>query len=374
MKFSGVIGQEDIKRRLVQMAEEDRIPHALMLCGNTGCGTLALAFAFASYVLGEREEGTNPHVEAMLQTLQHPDLHFIYPVIRPPKTPSDRKITSDDYIRQWQKLLSETPYFNFEEWLGRMKADNQQAIIFAAEGDILAHKMSFKSSQGGYKAVIIWLPERMHPAFANKILKLLEEPPSQTLFLLVSEEPQAILETIRSRVQRIDIKRIDDEAMAGALMSKRGIEQAVAVQVARVVHGDWLRAVEVLDSENEKREFLEYFMSIMRTAYKRDTKAMKKWTETVSGLGREKQRRFLTYVAEQFRENFIYNFSCKQLNYMTAAEESFSRNFARFINEANVRDMLRLTDRTMAAIGQNANPKMQFFDFALQITVFLRRK
>ncbi len=374
MKFSEVIGQDEIKERLLQMAKERQIPHALMLCGNGGSGILTLAVAFASYLLGQREEYTNPNTEAMLSTFQHPDLTFIYPVIRPPKTPSDRKITSDDYIRQWTKLLSETPYFRFEEWLARMNAENQQAIIFAAEGDILAHKMSLKSSQGGYKIVIIWLPERMHTVFANKILKLLEEPPEQTLFILVSEEPKMLLETIRSRVQRIDVKRISDEAVAEALVSRRGLGETDARHIARVARGDWLRATEISDSTNEKKEFHEQFVVLMRTAWKRDTKAMKKWTDSIAAYGREKQRRFLTYIAEQLRENFIYNFSCKQLVYMTDEEENFSRNFARFVNETNVMNMLQTTDRTMTAIGQNANAKMQFFDFALQMTVMLSGK
>ncbi len=374
MKFSEVIGQEKLKKRLLEMADRARVPHALMLCGAGGSGTLALAVAFASYLLGQREEGTGANVEAMISTFQHPDLHFIFPVIRPAKTPSDRKVTSDDFFRQWSGLLSETPYFGFGEWLSRMEAENQQAVIFAAEGDALAHKLSLKPSQGGYKVVVIWQPERMHEVFANKILKILEEPPSQTVFILVSEDARALLDTIRSRVQRIDVGRISDEDVEEALVLRRGLERETARRVARVAHGDWLKAVEILDSENENAGFHEHFVSLMRTAYKRDTKEMKRWTDTVSALGREKQKRFLRYAAGQIRENHAYNFREKSIVYMTGTEEEFARNFARFINPTNAVEMLSLIDRTAAAIAQNANPKMQFFDFALKITLLLRRK
>lgn len=374
MLFSEVIGQEGVKQRLLQMATQDKVPHAIMLCGASGHGSLALALAFASYLLGERDGSTNANIKAMLATFQHPDLHFIFPVIRPAGTSSDRKITSDDFARQWQQLLAEMPYFNFEEWLSRMGAANQQAQIPAAEGDSINHKLSLKASQQGYKTCIIWLPERMNVTFANKILKLLEEPPQQTVFIMVCEEPRMLLDTIRSRVQRIDVHRIADEDIYNALLSRRGLDDSVARRMTRMAAGNWLRAIELLDTSNEKHQFLDMFKMLMRMAYKRDTRRMKKWAETVSDFGREKQRRLLAYISRQVRENFMYNFAREELVYLTEEEEAFSQNFARFINENNVIDMQNLIDRTIRAIGQNANAKMQFFDFALQITVMINRK
>lgn len=374
MKFQEVIGQEDIKHRLLQMVSGDKIPHALMFCGASGYGGLALALAFASYLLGEREDNTNPNVQAMLAKFQHPDLHFVFPVIRPAGASSDKKIKSDEFFRQWTDLLVDSPYFSFEEWLNCIGAENQQAQIFAAEGDVLTHKLSLKSSQGGYKVCIIWLPERMHTVFANKILKLLEEPPHKTVFLMVGEEPQLLLETIRSRVQRIDIKRIADDDIAYALQQKRGLAPDMAQRVARISTGDWLKAVEFLDSSSEKHQFHDMFMMLMRMAYRRDTKGMKKWGDVVAAFGREKQRRMLKYFSSQIRENFMYNFQQPELIYMTENEEEFSHNFARFINEANVVEIQELIDRTIRAIGQNANPKMQFFDFALSMIVLIIRK
>lgn len=374
MKFSEIIGQEDIKQRMMLMASEDRVPHAMMLCGAPGYGTLALAVAYASYLLGEREEGTNANVEAMLRTFQHPDLHFVYPVVKPSGSSSDSNVTSDSFAKPWQELLGESPYFTFEEWLSRMGTENQQAGIFAAQSDALVHKLSLKSSQGGYKVCVMWMPERMNDTFANKVLKLLEEPPQMTVFILVSDEPHKMLETIRSRVQRIDVKRIDDESMIAALAQRRGIEGDMAQRVAHVACGDWLKAVEFLDTANEKRQFHDMFVLLMRMAYQRDTMGMKKWADASASFGREKQNRMLSYFSDQIRENFMYNFGRPELVYMTEEEEAFSKNFARFISEANVIEIQLLIDKTIKAIGQNANGKMHFFDFALKMIVLIKRR
>lgn len=374
MKFSEVIGQHEISKRMIQMVADEKVPHALMLCGPAGCGKLAVALAMASYLLGDRDESANANAVAMLAKFQHPDLHFVYPVIRPAGTSSEKKITSDDFTRQWTSLLTETTYFSFEEWLNRMEAVNQQAQIFAAEGDVITHKLSLKSSQGGYKVCLIWLLERMHTTFANKILKLLEEPPAQTVFILVSEEPHLLLETIRSRVQRIDLRRIDDEDIEKALMAKRGLDAGNAHRITRIANGNWLKAKEMLDASNENNQFLDMFIMLMRMAYARNTKGMKKWTDTVSAFGREKQRRMLKYFSLQVRENFMTNFGNPQLTYQTEEEETFSKNFARFINEANVIEIQELIDHTIRAIGQNANAKMQFFDFALKMIVLIIKK
>jgi len=373
MKFSEVIGQQEAKQRLMRMVADEKVPHAMMLCGPAGCGKLALAIAMASYLLGEREEGSPANVSAMLSKLQHPDLHFVFPVIRPAGTSSDRKITSDDFMRQWTELCLQTPYFSFEEWLTQMDAANQQAQIFAAEGDNLTHKLTLKSSQGGYKVCVMWLPERMHTTFANKILKLLEEPPTMTVFIMVSEEPHLLLETIRSRVQRIDIKRIDDEDVEKALINQRGLDGDMAHRIARLANGNWLRACEHLDASNENHQFLDMFIMLMRMAYSRNTKGMKKWSETVATFGREKQRRMLKYFSVQFRENFMSNFHQSELNYQTQEEEEFSVKFGRFINESNIIEIQELIDRTMRAIGQNANAKIEFFDYALSMIILIRR-
>ena len=381
MQFSEVIGQQEAEGRLLQLVEEGRVPHALMLTGPMGSGKMALALAFASYLLGERHEGKsllqNPamvaNAEAMLRKWQHPDLHFTFPVIRPKGTSGDRKIVSDDFAREWQELLSEGPYFTMDQWMRRMNAENQQATIYEAESDALNHKLNMKSSQGGYKVSVVWLPERMNLTSANKLLKLLEEPPRQTVFLLVSEEPEQLLETIRSRVQRFDIHRIDTADIARALVGRRAIGEEDARRIARAAAGNWLKALEELDAGNENRQFFDLFVILMRKAYMRDLRELKQWTETVYGFGREKQRRMLTYFMRMVRENFMYNFRQPGIVYMTQEEEAFARNFARFINERNVVEITDMLQHAIRDIMQNANAKIQLFNMAMKMIIYLRR-
>lgn len=383
MKFSDVIGQEEAINRLRQLVEEQRVPSTMMLCGPSGCGKMALAMAFASYLLGERDGEksllSDPmairNAEAMLKNWEHPDLHFTYPVIKPAGVSADHKMISDDFTREWHEMIAESQYFFIDNWLAKMDAANQQAIIGAGESDELTRKMSLKSSQGGYKVSIIWLPERMNAECANKLLKLLEEPPHQTVFIMVSEEPELLLDTIKSRTQRIDIKKIDDDAIEKALTERRGLNQDVAHRIARIANGNWMRALENLDAGNENRQFLDMFIMLMRLSYQRNIKELKKWSEIAStNYGREKQRRMLNYFSRMVRENFMYNFQQAELCYMTQEEEDFSSKFARFINEANVIEISELLQKARRDIGQNANGKIVFFDLALQMIVLLIRK
>ncbi len=367
MTFSDVIGQEECKQRLLQMVQEDRLPHAIMLCGPSGVGKLAIAIAFASHLLGEDN--------AMVRKLEHPDLHFTYPTIKLPSMGADHKPISDDFARDWHYLLmQEGPYFSMDQWLLAIGAENQQAIITAGESDELVRKLSLKSSQGGYKVSVIWLPERMNIECANKLLKLIEEPPQQTVFLMACEEPDKLLETIRSRVQRIDVKRLPTDVIRQALIERRGIDEQQAQRLARLANGSWLKALQELQSGTENEQFLDLYILLMRQAYRRDVRSLKGWSETMASFGREKQKRFLQYFLHMTRESFMYNFHQPELSYMTQAEEDFTRNFARFINEANILPITDLDSLAIRDIGQNANAKIVFFHLALQMIVLLIQK
>lgn len=378
MKFADVIGQDKIKQRLVQLSKGDRLPHALMLCGPAGSGKLSLALAFASYLLceGNKDEGeacgSCPQC-AMLRKWEHPDLHFSFPVIRPAGTSSEHKMSSDDFIQEWREMLCKSTYITMDNWLTAMDAANQQALMGVGESDVLIRKLSLKSSQGGYKISVIWLPERMNGECANKLLKLLEEPPAQTLFLMICEDPEQLLDTIRSRAQRIDVKRIDTSAVEEALQRLRGIEPAMAHRLARVAHGSWTKAIGELDANSENRQFLDMFIMLMRLAYMRNIKDLKKWSEAVASYGREKQRRMLVYFARMVRENFVYNFRVSELTYMTEEEEAFAKKFSPFINERNIVEISELINLSIRDIGQNANAKMVFFDFALRTIMLLKQ-
>ena len=377
--FEQVIGQREVQERLMQMVNEGRLPHAIMLCGPQGAGKLALAVGFAKVLLAEKVSSMftdmPEYVESpMLKNLEHPDLHFTYPTIKLSSMGSDHKPISDDFAREWHELMIASPYFTMNEWLEQMGGENQQAIITAGESDELVRKLSLKSSQGGYKVSLIWLPERMNIECANKILKLLEEPPSQTVFIMVCQEPDKLLETICSRVQRIDVKKIADGDVKQALMEKRGLTEDMAQRISRMANGNWLKALEMLSADSENELFLDMFQSLMRLAYQRKVKDLKAWSEQMGAMGREKQKRFLEYFLRLIRENFMYNFQNEELCYMTQREEEFAKNFARFINEANILAISDLANLAIRDIGQNANAKIVFFDMALKMIVLLIQK
>lgn len=359
--------------RLKRLADEDRLPHAMMLCGPDGAGKMAIAIALASYIL---DKGTYK-----VRGILHPDLHFTFPTIKLPKWKAEYKPVSDDFIKEWQQMLGQDaggegqhiidPYFSLTDWLQAMKVQTQQAIITVGEAADLIKRLSMKSNQGGWKVCIIWLPERMNGECANKILKLIEEPPARTLFIMVSREPERLLETIRSRVWRFDVKPITTADMEQALKERRGLSDEDAHRIARLANGNWLAAKEELDADSERHVFFDYFVELMRKAYMRDVKGLKQWTETVSAQGREEQKRMMTFFLRMVREAFMYNFHQAELSYMTSKEEAFCVKFARFVNERNVLGFQELYQTALRDIGQNANANMVFFEMAMKVGVLL---
>lgn len=372
MYFKDIIGQETVKQRLRLEVREGRVPHAQLFAGPEGTGALPLAIAYARFLLctrrGEEDAcGTCPSC-VKLNKLAHPDLHFVFPVV---KRKGGGDTVSDDYIREWRELAISTPYFGMNHWLDAMGAENQQAQIFVKESDELVRKLSLKSSEGGYKVVIIWLPEKMKVECANKLLKLLEEPPAQTVFLLVSEEPDRILPTILSRTQRINVPRLEDAKIAEALKARFGLQDTDAAETARLAEGSYLQALEIIHLSEDTQLFFGLFVSLMRLAYQRKVKEMREWSDTVAAMGRERQKDFLTYCQRMVRESFVSNFHRKEMNYMNREEENFTIRFAPFINERNVMGITDELAEAQTHIEQNVNPRMVFFDFALKMIVLL---
>lgn len=387
MRFSDVIGQGDMIARLRNLADNNRLPHAIMLCGPEGSGKMALAVSFASYLLctGRKDDGgmfgnDNPTDDScgncpsctMLKNLQHPDLHFSFPTIRPKGTTSDKKIDSDEFITEWREMINRGGgYFSLQEWLDEMKVENQQSVISVAESDRLNNVLSMKSNQGGKKVSIIWLPEKMNIECANKLLKLIEEPPSETHFILVSVHPELLLDTIRSRVQRFDVRPIALNDMTDALQKRRGLSEEDATRIARLAAGNWITATSLLEPGNEEAWFFDMYMMLMRMAYARKVNELKKWSEQISSIGREKQIRMLNSFQRMTREFFMYNFHKPELIYMTLDQENFAKKFSPFINERNIIGIYELFQRTIRDIGQNANPKIQFFDLTMKMAVLI---
>lgn len=386
MQFEDIIGQEEVKRRLLKDIEQDRVPHALMLCGPRGAGKLPLALALAETLLcdevvespgmnlfGEPEPPQrirNQHAEAMVRNFTHPDLHFSFPIIK--KKNSSSAPICDDYLKEWREQLTKNVYFDINDWLEDMKAENQQATYYVGESDSLLRKLAIKSSQGGRRVIIIWLPERMNQETANKLLKLIEEPPSKTHFIMACEEPDKVLGTILSRTQRISVPGLSEEEISQALVLRHALPQDLASELAHVAQGSYTEAIHRMQAGNEESEFFEMFVSLMRLAYMRKIKELRAWSDDLASKGREAQKRFLQYAQRMVRENFIFNFQRQdRLNYQLKREADFSVKFARFINERNVIKIMDELSDAERDIEGNVNAKMVFFDFALKIIVLL---
>lgn len=375
MFFRDIIGQEEIKRQLIKNVQENKIAHAQLFCGGEGVGKLPLAIAYARYIscLNPSNEdacGKCPNC-IKFNHLAHPDLHFIFPVVKKKNT---KDVVSDNYIAEWRELIAKTPYFNLHTWLEEMGAENQQAQIYVKESNEIIRKLSLKSSQGGYKIIIIWLPEKMNQECSNKLLKLLEEPAEQTVFLLVSEEPDMLLTTIQSRTQRINIKGIEEKDLKEALMNIHGLQEQDATDIAHRSEGNFLKAIESISLNEENKLFFDLFVALMRLSYQRKIKEMKVWSENVAAMGRERQKHFLSYCQRMIRENFIYNFHNRSITYLGSEEEAFSTRFAPFINERNVMEIMSELNEAQRHIEQNVNAKMVFFDFSLKMIVLLIQK
>ena len=378
MFFKDIIGQQEVIERLIKDAQAGTVPHALLFCGPEGTGKLQTAIAFSRYLLC-RDKGTAsdscgqcPSCVKM-DKLIHPDLHFVYPVINKSKN-SERSTVSDEEITAWRQTVLERQYFSFEEWLSALDAENKQASIFVTESESILSKLSLKSVEGGYKIMIIWHAEKMNQQCANSLLKLLEEPPAQTVFILTTDAPEQMLETILSRTQRIDFRRIPEQEIESRLQGQGyQLDQDTAQKIAHLSGGSWLKAISALRVNAESDEFFDYFTQLMRLSYGRKLKDLKRWSESIAGGGREWQKRFLAYCQRMIRENFICNFHNPDLNYMTEQERQFSVKFAPFVNENNIIGLMDMLSDAQRDIEQNVNSKMVFFDMSLKTIMLMKQ-
>ena len=380
MLFKDIIGQEATKRKLRQAVREGRIPHAQLFTGISGIGKLQLALAYAQYLncphrTEEDSCGTCPTC-LQYQHLQHPDLHFVFPIVG-----SDE--VCDNFLEPWRKIILEQHYFDLDDWHEALGIENKQSMIYEKESGEILHKLSLKAYGDGYKIMIIWQPEKMNASSANKLLKILEEPAQKTVFILVSEHPEKLLSTIQSRVQTVQIPRLETETIAAALQQK-GVSSVQANDIARIANGSYLAALKKANETAENQQELSDFIALFRDAYtvgvlqdaqkKYDSlKRLKQWSLDMAGIGREKQKHFLQYAQQQVRENYIRNLAQPELNYQLEAEREFSVKFAPFIHNGNVEAIMNQLDLAERQIEQNGNAKMIFFDLCLQMIVLIKK-
>lgn len=372
MKFSDIPGQEEAKATLRRLVDTGHVPHALMIAGPSGSGKMMLARAFAQYLQCEHRHDGEPCGVCTNCRLHadngHPDLRYVYPYVK------SKKASPGTMAELWDRMLTETPSMPEERWAALIDAGNSQPSIYVEDANDIVQSDAFPSTTSPFKITVIWLPEKMNATAANKILKVVEEPSEGTVFVLVSNNELEVLPTIFSRVQRIRAGRLSDVEVADYLRSRYHIPEQQAMQYARLCDGSLTRADELGSNSGESEEFLAMYQNVMRAAYSKKVAALKQLAETIAAFGREKNKRFLDYMARMIRENFIYNLRMPQLNAMTVPEEQFSVKFSPFINHRNVEDFLEETTRARRDIERNANAKVVMFDYFLYVIILLHRK
>jgi DNA polymerase-3 subunit delta' len=376
MKFNQVIGQEGVTDKLRRSVTEERVSHAQIFAGPEGNGKFAIALAFAQYICCENPSdgdscGICPSC-AKYNKLIHPDLHFVFPVFKKNKTVDP---ISEHFLPEWREIVSKSPYFSLNQWLSFIGVENEQGLIYASEASEIIKKLSLKSYESDYKVMIIWLPEKMHNVTANKLLKMIEEPPEKTLFLLVSEEPDLILPTIMSRCQFVRIPSISSEAVSLALSKKFDLPKIKADNFASIARGNFVRAVNLVEQDEDRAKNLGRFIDLMRLSYARDVIGLNDWAEDISTSGREAQKRFLSFCLGQLRENLIMNLVKDETSLVNMApdESEFAKKFSRFITEFNIGSISSEMNLAYNHISANGNAKIIFLDLALRMIRLIRQ-
>lgn len=371
MLFKNVVGQKELKTSLIREIKAGKISHALLLSGQLGFGGLPLALAFTQYLFCENKgnEDSCGKCDSCLKVhdLQHPDLHFVFPVVQ-----TLNKL-STFFLHDWREQLKQNPYFDLFDWTQLIDSKERKPIIGAEESVEILRKLSLKSYEGGNKVMIIWLPEEMNQSSANKLLKILEEPPSSTIFLLVSENPEETLITIRSRTQNIRIPKINTSDLSAFIGQHFNLDKAQADSISSFAEGDLIRAVEFVNTSSDKDIYRDSFIQMMRVSYKKDVNGMLEWAEKIGSEGKERHKLYITYALHMFRQSLMNNYVGEHMLRVSAEEEKFLRNFAPFISGNNIREFMETFDAAYYHIDRNANPKILFTQLCFQTMRYIHQ-
>ena len=374
MQFSEVIGQHEVKQRLIQSVSENRIAHAQLFLGPEGSGTLTLAIAYAQYInCSNRGADDSCGVCSSCnkyQKLIHPDLHFAYPVA------SNKTVTKDpvseDFISNWRNLVLQSPYFTLLQWYEEIDIENKQGMIGKNESQEIIRRLNLKSYEAEYKVMIIWMAERMNDSAANKLLKMIEEPPAKTIFILIAENQGQIIPTILSRTQLIKVPKIENNDLFGYIKAKFNYSDSLVSDAVKLANGNYIKALQVFDSDRENSLNFDKFTSLMHLCWKRDVIGLMAWCDEVSSLGREQQKNLLAYSQRMIRENYVMNCRVPQLALLTEKEQNFSNNFYSFIHSQNVATITDELNKAQYHIEANANGRVVFLDMALKLIKLIK--
>lgn len=375
MLFSNIIGQGEIKSKLIQTVRDQRISHAQLFLGDEGFGSLALAVAYAMYISceerGESDSCGKCSSCRKYGKLEHPDLHFVLPVVK--TKGMDKEPVSNDFISLWREIFLESPYLKPYQWYEKLGVENKQGAINKNESLEIVQKLSLKTFESDYKVMIVWRPEKMNLTAANKLLKILEEPYPNTLFILVTEDTSQMLPTVVSRTQIVRIPPVDSESMADAIKKELGISGNEKIDgIVHLSEGNYLKALSVIKEDEQNEFFFNHFVNFMRICYAADIAALASWVDEMSALGREKQKQFLKYATRMIRENFMLNLKAKDIIYLSAQEKEFSSRFSRFVNTGNVLPIADEINKASVHIEKNAYGKIVLFDMGLKMARLLK--
>ena len=375
MRFAQVIGQQSVKDALAEMVRQNRLSHALLFLGREGSGALPLALAFAQYVVCERREATGAgdscgECPACLKStrLVHPDIHFSYPVI--PKKAGDKPVSSD-YGSEWREFMGQYPYGNAYDWLQFIGAENKQGNITAQECNEIIHKLSLKSFESGYKILLLWMPEYLGNE-GNKLLKLIEEPPPDTLFLLVAENESLILQTILSRTQLIKIPLPETADIANALVERSGLAEEQARQIAVLSEGNYHEALQLVrhaddDWQGVLRDWLNAVLKVGPIA-------QVKWIEEISKSGRERQKQFLRYFNHLLEQAVRMRYLDPAQMPIPEAERDMALRLNKIADIGQQRAIIEELDNAAYYIERNAHAKMLFHALTIKLYHILAEK
>lgn len=370
MLFKEIIGQVAVKERLIRSVKEGRISHAQLFLGPQGSGSLALAVAYAQYISCNNKQEADSCGECIscvkYNKLIHPDLHFVYPVAL-----SKHVRVSTDVASTWREVFLDNPYITLFNWFEMLEAENKQAIIGVDESVEILRKLSLTTYEAEYKIMIIWQAEKMNPAAANKLLKILEEPPEKTLFLLVCESEDQLLRTIVSRTQLIKITKISDADLIETLTSQHHLSAEAAESIAHLADGDYSEALLLINENETAGQNLATFQKLMRASIKFDPKAIYAWIDEVNEAGRERQKNFLNYALHIMRESLVMNYADASLIKLGEEEQGFVKKFSPFIHANNVERFMEELNRAHYHMERNANPKILFMDLAFKFNELL---
>ncbi len=382
MLFQEIIGLPHIKTHLTTTANNNRIPHAQLFVGNPGSGTLPMAVAYAQYILCKNQNAENSGgVESCnlkFDKLAHADLHFAFPVAANERV--KKHPVSANFLEEWRAFFNENPYGSLYEWYQKLGIENKQGQIGVDEAQDIVKSLSLKSYEGGYKVMLIWMAEKMNIAAANKLLKLIEEPPNNTLFLLIAEDEEQIIQTIRSRCQVLHFPPLPEAEIAEFLQKKKACKPEEALKIAYQANGSYTRALNLLNKDSGDDAFETWFIQWVRSAFK--AKGNKStvleliaWSEEIAGMGRESQKSFLLYCIEFFRQALLMNYQAKNLVYMEPKTKGFQlQKFAPFVHGGNILSITEALEEAIYHIGRNANAKIVLTDLSIKLTRFLHKK